>query len=129
MYERKRGWVVHHNVSIWRDTYPNDNAPRASFWLMSGGWFSSHLWEHYLFTGDIDFLKKEAYPLMKGAAEFYSDWLIENDKKQLVTPVSTSPENNFTTPDKQTSSVSMGGTMDMTIIRELFKEPLTLLNY
>ncbi|MEO5996874.1 MAG: glycoside hydrolase family 95 protein [Chitinophagaceae bacterium] len=124
MYGRKRGWVVHHNVSIWRETYPNDNSPRASFWLMAGGWFSSHFWEHYLFTGDLNFLRTQAYPLMKGAAEFYADWLVENDKKQLVTPVSTSPENNFTTVDKQISSVSMGGTMDMAIIRELFQRTI-----
>ena len=124
MYGRKRGWVAHHNVSIWRETYPNDNSPRASFWLMSGGWFSSHFWEHYLFTGDLNFLRTGAYPVMKGVAEFYADWLVENDKKQLVTPLGTSPENTFRTEDKQVSAVDMGVTMDMTIIREIFQRTI-----
>ncbi|MEJ7780556.1 MAG: glycoside hydrolase family 95 protein, partial [Daejeonella sp.] len=120
MYGQNRGWVAHHNVSIWRETFPNDNNPGPAFWLMSGGWLSSHLWEHYLFTGDKRFLQKEAYPLMKGAAEFYADWLISNDKGKLVTPVSASPENKFMLDDKQSAFMSMGSTMDMTIIRELF---------
>ena len=71
-----RGWVAHHNITLWRDSYPVDGTTRASFWNMSGGWLCSHLWEHYLFTGDRKFLADEAYPLMKGAAEFYADWLV-----------------------------------------------------
>lgn len=124
MYGKDRGWVAHHNVSIWRETYPNDNNPGPAFWLMSGGWLSSHLWEHYLFTRDINFLRNEGYPIMKGAAEFYADWLIKNEKNQLITPVSTSPENSFHAPDKQISFVSMGSTMDMTIIREIFNRTI-----
>jgi alpha-L-fucosidase 2 len=120
MYGQNRGWVAHHNVSIWRETFPNDNNPGPAFWLMSGGWLSSHLWEHYQFTGDKAFLQREAYPLMKGAAEFYADWLISNDKGELVTPVSASPENKFMLDDKRSAFMSMGSTMDMTIIRELF---------
>ncbi len=131
MYGINRGWVAHHNVSIWRETFPNDRDPRASFWLMAGGWLSSHLWEHYLFTGDQLFLKNEAYPLIKGAAEFYADWLVENENGQLVTPVSTSPENRFYAEDRQPSAITMGSTMDMSIIRETFTRTIdaaTLLN-
>ena len=124
MYGKDRGWVAHHNVSIWRETYPNDRDPRASFWPMAAGWLSSHFWEHYLFTGNKEFLKKEAYPIMKGAAEFYADWLVKNDKGQWVTPVSVSPENKFYLQDKLTSSVSMGSTMDMSIIRETFSRTI-----
>jgi alpha-L-fucosidase 2 len=119
MYGR-RGWVLHHNTTIWRDTYPVDGQARAAFWPMAAGWFSSHLWEHYLYSGDRTFLEKEAYPLMKGAAEFLADWLMDAGDGTLITPVSTSPENRFRTADGQTAAVSMGATMDHAIIRELF---------
>ncbi|MEI6074993.1 MAG: glycoside hydrolase family 95 protein [Verrucomicrobiota bacterium] len=119
MYHR-RGWVAHHNVTLWRDSYPVDGAARAAFWNMTAGWFSSHLWEHWLFTGDRNYLANEAYPLMKGAAEFYADWLVDVGNGELVTPVSTSPENKFTLPDGNNASVTMGCTMDLAIIRELF---------
>ena len=127
MYGR-RGWVAHHNTTLWRDAQPVDNAAVCSFWPMGSGWLCQHLWEHYLFTGDEAFLEKEAYPLMKGACEFYIDWLVDNGKGMLVTPVSTSPENTFTYTDengkKQRASVSSGGGMDMAIIRELFRNTL-----
>ncbi len=119
MYAR-RGWVMHHNTDLWRITYPVDGKAQAAFWPMAAAWFSSHLWEHYLFTGDKKFLADDAYPLMKGAAEFCADWLIAADDGTLVTPVSTSPENRFKVDGGKTSSVSMGSTMDMGIIRELF---------
>lgn len=119
MYNR-RGWVAHHNTSIWRESLPNDNVPTASFWPMVQGWLCSHLWEHYQFTQDETFLKNEAYPLMKGAAEFFADWLIEDENGYLVTPVGVSPENRFITEDGQTAAMSMGPTMDMAIIRETF---------
>lgn len=115
-----RGWVTHHNTTIWRDAFPVDGVARTSFWNMAGGWFSSHLWERWLFTGDRTFLANDAYPLMKGAAEFYSDWLVDAGNGELVTPVSTSPENGFVGPDGKPASVSMGCTMDLAIIRELF---------
>ncbi|HUR56402.1 MAG TPA: glycoside hydrolase family 95 protein [Opitutaceae bacterium] len=119
MYHQ-RGWVTHHNTSIWRDAFPVDGAARAAFWNMAGGWFSSHLWEHYLFSGDKAFLAQEAYPIMKGAAEFYADWLRDAGNGELVTPVSTSPENNFIGPDGKPASVSIGCTMDLAIVREIF---------
>ncbi len=119
MYHR-RGWVGHHNVSIWRETYPNDGGPAASYWPMVSAWLCSHLWDHYLFTGDETFLRDEAYPLMRGASMFFVDWLVDNGEGYLVTPVSTSPENIFLTPEGQRAAVSMGCTMDMAMIRELF---------
>ena len=123
MYNR-RGWVAHHNTSIWRESLPNDNVPTASFWPMVQGWYSSHLWEHYLFTRDDDFLRNEAYPLMKGAAEFYADWLVDNGEGYLVTPAGISPENNFITEKGERSALSMGPTMDMAIIRETFSRTI-----
>lgn len=119
MYGR-RGWVAHHNTSIWRESLPNDNVPTASFWPMAQGWYISHLWEHYLFTNDESFLKNEAYPIMKGAAEFYADWLIDDGNGYLVTPVGVSPENAFITDTGERGAISMGPTMDMAIIRETF---------
>ncbi len=142
MYGRN-GWVAHHNTSIWRETHPNDGTPTSSYWPMASAWLSSHFWEHYLYTGDLAFLEKEAYPIMKGAAEFFTDWLVDNGQQQagkvpagsslkekswLVTPVSNSPENSFIVPgpgrDERgrplKSAISMGSTMDMSLIRELF---------
>jgi alpha-L-fucosidase 2 len=120
MYKR-RGWVAHHNVSIWRETFPNDNSPRASFWNMSAGWLLSHMWEHYLFSGDKNFLRDEAYPLMKDAAMFYSDWLLDDNYYSISTPVGTSPENNFKNSRGEIAAMSPGPTMDVTIVRELFE--------
>jgi len=119
-----RGWVTHHNTTIWRDAFPVDGQARAAFWNMAGGWFSSHLWERYLFTGDRAFLADEAYPVMKGAAEFYADWLVDAGNGEWVTPVSTSPENNFIAPDGRPSAVGVGCTMDLAIIRELFSRTI-----
>ena len=93
---------------------------RFSFWPMAGGWLCRHLWDHYEFGRDRKFLAEEAYPLMKGAALFYLDWLREDGSGHLVTPIATSPENRFETLDGQRASVSMGYTLDMSIIRELF---------
>lgn len=115
-----RGWVAHHNVSIWRETFPNDGSPGASFWNMSPGWLLSHMWEHYLFSGDRNFLKNEAYPLMRGAAMFYSDWLIDDGKGNLVTAANNSPENSFLNASGERAQISSGPTMDMAIVRELF---------
>jgi alpha-L-fucosidase 2 len=122
MYQR-RGWVVHHNTTIWRDAQPIDYTAMPSFWPMAGGWLCRHLWEHYLFTGDRRFLE-QAYPQMRGAAEFYSDWLVDDGSGKLVTPAGNSPENLFQYTDKngkqQTAGICMGPTMDLAIIRELF---------
>jgi len=119
MYHR-RGWVAHHNTSLWRDSYPVDGTATAAFWNMAAGWFSSHLWEHWLFTGDRSFLAEEAYPILRGAAAFYADWLVPDERGQLVTPVSTSPENTFIGPDGKKAAITQGSTMDLAIIRETF---------
>lgn len=121
---RRRGWVAHHNTTIWRCAQPVDYAAMPSFWPMAAGWLCRHLWEHYLFTGDRRFLAEQAYPLMKEAAEFYLDWLIEDGQGHLLTPAGVSPENRFRYRDPdgrtRTAGVSMAPTMDMAIIRDLF---------
>ena len=119
-----RGWTAHHNADIWRQSAPvgdyGNGRPRWACWPMSGGWLCQHLWEHYAFSGDKEFLRERAYPLMKGAALFFLDWLVKDDAGYLVTVPSTSPENGFTTPDGQSADVSMATTMDMAIIWDLF---------
>ncbi|HEU5013301.1 MAG TPA: glycoside hydrolase family 95 protein, partial [Roseiflexaceae bacterium] len=119
-----RGWVAHHNADLWRQSAPVGNYgegnPVWAFWTMGGVWLCQHLWEHYAFDGDMAWLRETAYPIMKGAAEFCLDWLIEDGQGHLVTAPSTSPENMFTTPDGQHAAVSIAATMDMEAIWDLF---------
>jgi alpha-L-fucosidase 2 len=118
-----RGWVAHHNADLWRQSgqvgaYGQGDAVWAC-WPMSPGWLCQHLWEHYAFGGDLDFLRHKAYPMMKGAAEFYLDWLIEDAQGHWVTAPSTSPENKFTTPAGQHAAVSIASASDMEIVWDL----------
>lgn len=124
-----RGWVAHHNTDLWRQASPPGDYGRGnpvwSAWPMGGAWLCQNLWEHYTFGGDETFLREHAYPLMRGAAEFCLDWLIEDGKGHLVTAPSTSPENPFTTPEGVHAGVSMATTMDMAIIGDLFANCVT----
>ena len=117
------GWTVHHNLSLWRECYPSDGFTYWFFWNLSGAWLCSHLWEHYLYTGDIDFLRR-CYPLMYESARFYSGWLVQNEDGNWVTPVGTSPENFYRMNEGRTASVCPGPTMDMAILRNLFANTL-----
>jgi alpha-L-fucosidase 2 len=126
-YGIQQGWCAHHNSDIWAKTSPPGgyewdprSQARWACWPMSGAWFSLHLWDHYLFTGDEQYLRKDAWPLMKGAAQFLLSWLVEGPDGYLVTNPSTSPENVFKVNGKE-YQVSMATTMDMSITRELFK--------
>jgi alpha-L-fucosidase 2 len=118
-----RGWTAHHNSDLWRHAAPVGNygegQPRWSLWPWGGAWLSQHLWEHYAFGGDLNFLRDHAYPVMTEAARFALDFLIEDGQGRLVTAPSTSPENDFTTPDGVTATVSIASTMDMAIIWDL----------
>ena len=106
------GWCLHHNTDIWRGTAPINHSNHGIF-LGGGGWIAHHLWERYLYTQDVESLKNRAYPLMKGAAQFYVDVLIEDPKtKWLVSTPSNSPE---------TGGLVYGPSMDHQIIRSLFK--------
>jgi len=120
MYDINRGWVMHHNTSIWRETSPTDGKCMWFPWPMGSGWLCSHLWEHYAFTKDETFLRNRAYPVMKEAAKFYADWLTPNADGFLITPISTSPENQFIDEKGRSVALSPGATMDLAIIRELF---------
>jgi alpha-L-fucosidase 2 len=119
-----RGWVSHHNVDLWRQSAPvgayGGGSPTWANWNMSGPWLCAHLWEHYAFGGDEEFLRIKAYPVMKGAAEYCLDWLIDDGAGHLTTCPSESTENDFKTPDGKTATTSAGCTMDIALIRELF---------
>ncbi len=118
------GWVAHHNTDLWRQSAPvgdyGDGDSTWALWPMSGPWLCQHLWQHYEFGGDKAFLRDTAYPLMKGAAEFCLDFLIDDGKGHLVTAPSTSPENNFVTPEGKHAAVSMASSMDLELIHDLF---------
>ena len=112
-----KGWVCHHNTDLWRATAPIDG-PLWGFWPTGGAWLTTHLWNHYEFNGDQEFLRR-VYPVMKGAAQFFVDTLVEEPKhKWLVTCPTLSPENRHH-PDV---SICAGATMDMQILRDLFSQ-------
>lgn len=111
MYEA-RGWVTHHNTDLWRATAPVDSAG-TGVWPTGGAWLSTHLWEHYRFTGDRAFLSAH-YPVLKGAAEFFLDTLVPHPETgRLVTNPSHSPEHEGTVA---------GPTMDLGIVRDVFTQ-------
>lgn len=126
-----RGWVLHQNTDLWLAAAPMDG-PSWGAWTMGGAWLCKHLWEHYLFNNDRDYLKS-VYPTLKGSAEFFLDFLVEHpEKKWLVTAPSMSPENfpkrdgNGRFFDEVTGSIlngtmiCAGATMDMQILADLF---------
>jgi alpha-L-fucosidase 2 len=119
VYYGCNGWVTHHNTDLWRGTAPVD-AARFGMWPLGGAWLTLHLWEHYAFTGDRQFLK-EYYPIMKGSAQFLLELLVEEPKHHwLVTPFSMSPEHGYLDSEGKLAFLSPAPTMDVAIIRELF---------
>jgi len=120
-----RGWVAHHNSDIWRHASPVGNFgggnPMWANWYMGSGWLAHHLWEHYAFSGDQSYLSKQAWPVMKSAAEFALDWLVKDPVTgYLITAPSTSPETSFIKPDGTSAATTKGATMDLGIIWDLF---------
>jgi alpha-L-fucosidase 2 len=112
-----RGWVCHHNTDLWRQTAPIDG-PLWGFWPTGGAWLCTHLWNHYEFTLDREFLA-HMYPVMKGAAQFFIDTLVEEPQHRwLVTCPSLSPENKH----PGGAAVCAGPTMDIQILRDLFQQ-------
>ncbi len=117
------GWVAHHNSDLWAQTAPvgdfGDGDPVWALWPMGGVWLTQHLWEHFAFSGDEAFLRDTAYPIMKDAALFCLDWLIENKEGYFITSPSTSPEMKFLVGDKR-HAVSAATTMDLSLVAECF---------
>ena len=111
-----RGWVLHHNSDLWRITGALDYA-YCGLWPSGGAWLCQHLWDRYLYNGDKGYLA-EVYPLMKGAAEFFVDFLVEDPRTgYLVVTPSDSPENR---PAGMNSNVFAGVTMDNQLVTDLF---------
>ncbi|MFZ4777041.1 MAG: glycoside hydrolase family 95 protein [Terrimicrobiaceae bacterium] len=115
-----RGFVAHHNTDIWADTAPTDRNLAASYWLMGGAWLPLHLWEHYAYSGDLDFLRK-SYPVLRESCRFFLDFLVENSNGQLIVLPSASPENVYRLPNGETSAISAGCAMDSMILNRLFR--------
>ncbi len=113
-----RGFMAHHNTDIYGDCAPQDDWIPATIWVMGAAWLCTHLWMHYSYTQDREFLK-QAYPVMAEAALFFVDFLEEKDS-YLVTNPSLSPENVYILPSGEQGCCCMGATMDMEILRELF---------
>lgn len=125
------GWVVHHLSDVWGFTTPADGI--WGIWPVGAAWLCEHVWEHYLFGGDKDFLINQGYPLMKGAARFILDFLVEAPEGtplagKLVTNPSHSPENSFRKPDGTRSLFTYAATMDLEIIYELFTNCIACLD-
>ncbi|MCF7955839.1 MAG: glycoside hydrolase family 95 protein [Phycisphaerae bacterium] len=118
-YYNADGWVAHVITNVWGFTAPGEQAGWGAT-ATGSPWLCDHLWEHYDYNRDKEFLKW-AYPIMKGSAEFFLDMLITDPNTgYLVTAPSNSPENTFKTPDGQVARICMGPTMDNQILRELF---------
>ena len=118
-YGVQQGWCLGHNTDIWAITCPvgeHTGDPMWANWNMGGAWISTHLWEHYAFTMDTDFLRS-AWPTLRGAAEFCMNWLVEHDG-YLITAPATSPENTYKTPDGYIGRTIYGGFADLAMIRE-----------
>jgi len=122
------GWTVCHNSDIWAMSNPvgdfGKGDPMWACWNMGGAWLSTHLWQHYLFTKDLNFLKNDGYDLMKGAAQFCLDWLVEDKNGNLITSPSTSPENRYITTNGYVGETMYGGTADLAMIRECFNQTI-----
>lgn len=114
------GFVCHHNTDMHGDTAPQDHCISASYWVMGAAWLCTHQWTHYQYTLDQDFLK-ESFPIMREAAQFFLDFLVEHDG-YLVTCPSISPENTFILPNGEKGANIYGVTMDNQILRDLFTQ-------
>ena len=119
-----RGWVVHHLTDLFGFTAPADGV--HGIWPMGAAWLAQHPYEHYLFSGDKEFLAKRGYPLMKGAARFILDFLVEAPAGtpvagRLVPCPSHSPENSFRKADGTVSKFTYAATMDLEICHDVLR--------
>ena len=118
-YYKARGTVIHHNTDIWGDTSPID-ALGGGIWPMGGAWLTLHAWDHYDYTGDLNFLRDRGYPRLRESAMFLLDYLITDPATgHLITGPSCSPENKYRLPDGTPHNLCMGPTMDIEIVRAL----------
>ena len=128
-YGIDKGWWAGHNTDAWAMSNPvgtGNESPQWSNWAMGGAWLVETLWDHYDYTRDTEYLRNTAYPLMKGAADFLLAWLIPDphNPNELITAPCTSPEADYITDKGYRGSSFYGGTADLAIIRELFKNTI-----
>ena len=128
-YGINKGWCAGHNTDVWAMSNPvgtGNESPQWSNWALGGAWLVQTLWDHYDYTRDTDYLRNTAYPLMKGAADFLLEWLIPDphNPAQLITAPCTSPEADYINDKGYQGSTFYGGTADLAIIRELFKNTI-----
>jgi len=121
-YYNASGWAFHMITNVWGWTSPGWSASWG-FFPVGGAWMCQHLWEHYAFTQDLDYLK-DVYPVLKNSCDFYLDYLVKNENGYLITSPSTSPENHFKLPDGSNASVCEGAAMDRQIIWDLFNNTI-----
>jgi alpha-L-fucosidase 2 len=114
-----RGFVIHHNTDLWGHAVPIDQV-RSGIWPMGGAWLTLHLWDRFDYTRDREFLRTRAYPVMKEAAEFLLDYMVEDRQGRLLIGPSNSPENQYLLPDGRKASLTMGAYMDTQIAHALF---------
>jgi alpha-L-fucosidase 2 len=115
-----RGFVAHHATDVWHQTQLF-GSPNWGMWPMGAAWSATHIWEHFLFTGNMSYLDEYGYDVMREAALFISDFLVEHPRTgKLVTGPSISPENRFITPAGDTAAINMGPAMDLQIVWHLF---------
>lgn len=124
-----RGSVAHHNVDYWGNTSPvgvpqgekagEDGCVNWAFWPMGGAWLTQEIFRAYEYSGDEEYLKNTAAPIIREAALFLNDWLVEYQGEWVTCP-STSPENQFRLPDGQITGLTYASAMDMAIVKEVF---------
>ena len=113
------GFVIHHNTDLWGHAVPIDGVG-SGIWPMGAAWLSLHYWDHYAFTRDREFLQRRAYPVMKEAAQFLLEYMVDDGNGHLITGPSLSPENQYKAPDGQAVKLCMGPSMDSQITNALF---------
>lgn len=117
-----KGFVAHHNTDLWADTAPQDLYIPSTYWVMGGAWLCTHVWEHYDFTRDENFLRR-MYPVMKSSVTFFLDFLVEHGGEYVTCP-SVSPENTYILPDGTRGCICYGAAMDNEILTDLFGQYL-----
>ena len=125
------GWAVHHNSDAWAFALPagdGTSEPCWTAWPMGAVWLARHLWDHYDYTRDADFLREQAWPLLRGAADFALGWLVELPDGSLGTAPATSPENRYVAGDGQPAAVTTSTTADLVMIRDLLGRCLEVID-
>jgi alpha-L-fucosidase 2 len=120
-YYGAKGFVVHHNTDIWGDAGPIDTLG-GGIWAMGGAWLATHLWDHFEYSGDVEFLRARAYPRLREVVVFLLDYLTAAPDGTLVSGPSCSPENAYRLPDGTKANLCMAPTMDVAITRAVFKQ-------